>query len=260
MSNKRDRVEKWGDVLAELSQTQCERLFQENQKYLECYEHLETKALDFHPEQLKSELSSSLSSTKPVSITVISHTIKLARKSDFKDFILQAFKTKLFLFKPLILLIAAFSKCLSILFYSEIGFQFSLLLIPGLAFGFVWSLASLLFPGELGIPRLETIKWLTLIILFLIAIFGFALLCLYVLELISGNTKPFFYWLEDRVELTDKILITDRRQIKLNELRLLFFELEKLKLKPSFSIIRKQDTVDFKLQVKNNSNFINSLK
>ena len=256
MSKKSDRVEKWGDVLAELSQTKWERLFQENQKYLESYEYLETKAVNFHPEQLKSELSSSLSSTKPVSITVISHTIELARKSDFKDFILKAFKTKLFLFKPLILLIAAFCKCLGILFLSEIGFQFLLLLLPGL----IWSLMCLLLPEYLGIPRLETIKWLALIILFLIAIFGFGLLCLYVLELITGNTKPFFSWLEDRVELTDEILITNRRQIKLNELRLLFFELNKLKLKPSFSIIRKQDTVDFKLQITSNSEFINSLK
>ena len=254
MSNKSDRVEKWGDVLAELSQTKCERLFQKNQKYLECYEHLETKAVNFHPEQLKSELSSSLSSTKPVSITVISHTIELAKKSDFKDFIFKAFKTKLFFFKPLILLIAAFCKCLGILLSSDIVFFF--LLFPGLSF----SLICLFVPEYLGIPRLETIKWLVSIILFLIAFFGFGLLCLYVLELITGNTKPFFSWLEDGVELTDEILITDRRQIKLNELRLLFFELEKLKLKPSFSIIRKQDTVDFKLQVKSNPEFINSLK
>lgn len=254
MSKSSDRVEKWGDVLAELSQTKWERLFQENQKYLECYEHLETKAVNFHPEQLKSELSSSLSSTKPVSITVISHTIELARKSDFKEFILKAFKSKLFFFKPLILLIAAFCKCLGILFLSGIGFCF--LLLPGLT----WSLICLLLPEYLGIPRLETIKWLVLIILFLIAVFGFGLLCLYVLELITGNTKPFFSWLEDIVELTDEILITDRRQIKLNELRLLFFELKKLKLKPSFSIIRNQNTVDFKLQVKSNSEFIDSLK
>ena len=56
-----DRVERWGELLAELSQSQQElkekqqrKLDYENEKLQNCYEDLEEIAYDFQPEDLKS--------------------------------------------------------------------------------------------------------------------------------------------------------------------------------------------------------------
>lgn len=250
-----DRVQKWGELLAELSQTREQQAIDKTNKYFKCYEQLETLAINFDPEQLQSELSSSFESNKFITQTIFFHTIQLVIKDDFKNFILQAFKTKHFLIKPFILLIVAFGE-----FLCKIPGEVIAGFLPVSIFG-LFGLFGL-FPEEIGISRLEIIKWSFVLILILIAIFGFALLSHYFVELITKQNVPsFFSWLEDELYFTENILITDRRQIKLTELRLLFSELEKLKLEPSLLITRKCDlTVNFKLQVQSSPKFIDLLK
>ena len=248
-----DRVQKWGELLAELSQTREQQAIDKTNKYFKCYEQLETLAINFDPKQLQSELSSSFESNKFITQTIFFHTIQLVIKDDFKNFILQAFKTKHFLIKPFILLIVAFGE-----FLCQIPGDFIVGLIPVLVFG----LFGLFDLFQDIISRLEIIKWTFLLILILIVFFCFGLLFWYFVELITKqNVPPFFSLLEDELFLPENILITDRRQIKLTELRLLFSELEKLKLEPSLLITRKYDlTVDFKLQVQSNPKFIDLLK
>ena len=257
MSQSSDRVNQWGEFLAELSQTRQQQAIDKKNKYLECYKQLETLAINFNPEQLKRELSSSFPTNKFVYQTVLFHTIDLVKKDDFKNFILQAFKSKQFLIRPFILLFIAFKD-----FLDKMPGEIYAIFIPALVSGFGFSLSGLIFPEEVGISRIEIIKWSLLLILMLIIIFCFALLSSYLVELITKPNKfSFFIWLENKLYFSEIILIIDRRQIKLTELRLLFSELEKLKLEPELLITRKYDlTVDFKLQVRGNHKFIDLLK
>ena len=85
MSNKGDRVQKWGELLAELAddakkfdREKQEKLLAEKQKYRDFYRTLELEAADFQPKKLKQKLSQSLKNNLSNSIIVFSFTCDLA--------------------------------------------------------------------------------------------------------------------------------------------------------------------------------------
>ena len=261
MPNKKDRqkpvhnnrAEKWGELLAELTQAyqlyqdkKTERVLVQQDRLRLCYQRLETKASKFQPRKLKKFLTTALYRQEN-SQTIISHSFKMANNDSFKNFILQGFKTNYFLSRRIVLnmtLLWRFvtSPFISIFAVILIILSLILLLVSPVAF-WQWLLA-----------------WLGSSLFF----FGLTFLLGIMFQLLSEEGfENFLLGLRNNVgiRLQENILITDRRQIKLSELRLLFLELEKFELQPILHINRKTTSlVEFKLQIKVNSDFIQLLK
>lgn len=264
-----DRVEKWGELLAELSQSQQElkekqqrKLDYENEKLQNCYEDLEAMAYDFQPEELKKKLQTSLSTNKPSPQVVFSHVFRMTRKDNYRSFILKAFKTKAFTIKFIKNLLTNF---------------FYFIAILNIPIGVLTGLGLLIF-------NIKILRWgmlwewfiLTFLMTFSILTGTFVILLLisYLWHwLTSENRKNFALWLEDEnnaanPKYCDEIWISNHRQIKLPELRMLFLELEKFKLKPDLLILKQSDVVvkqsntvvKFELRVTNNPEFMELLE
>ena len=252
MSNKSDRVDRWGKLLAELAddvrefeQDKQDKLLATKKKYCQFYKTLEFEALSFTPDKLKQELSLSLKQDLSKVITLFSFTCDLTKKEDYRDFILEAFKTKAFFLKPFKILLRMLVEAIIYpIFWGLVGFPTAfLLMIKGVdnsLWGFIW----------------QWLAWTGIILVLLPVVLNF----LYWVfnSIFSADKESFITILEKdlKQDFTKEILISDRRKIKLPELRLLVWELEKFNLQPSLVIKRETNLrVRFELQIKTSSDF-----
>ena len=115
MSDKSDRVQKWGELLAELAndakkfdREKRDKLLAQKQKYRDFYKILELEAANFQPKKFQQRLSQSLKNNLATPIIVFSFTCDLAKQDDYRDVVLNAFKSKAFLLRPLKVLLQDF--------------------------------------------------------------------------------------------------------------------------------------------------------
>ena len=256
--NKGDRIQAWGDVLAELSesneniqQQHKHDLKQAKDKITVFYEQLETKARNFQPLALNSKLQLNLKSKRTLSHTILTHTFKLTKENNYQDLVLLGFKTNSFKLKPLYLLATLF-------------FRFSLNLAIQYITAFLSTLCFLYFNQVTAFYFGLIWKWLLLYISTLIALFGVSLLILHLLDFVTGYAiETLFSWFEEETgrHRSEEILIENHRHIKLYELRMLFMELESFKLKPILVITKKYNhTVIFELEIETTPEFIKLLE
>ena len=256
MSKSSDRVDKWGELLAELSddvrefeREKQDKLLATKQKYRQFYKILELEALSFMPEKLQQKLSLSLKQNLHNVITLFSFTCDLAKKDDYQDFILEVFKTKAFFLRPFKILWRMFFK-----FVTVADMWFTIAPLTGFCL-VIYKLIKNSLSLSWGLFR----EWMAWTVIIVLALFAVLLFIEWILELTCSPSKESYISIVEKDlkrDFTKEILISDRRQIKLPELRLLFLELEKFELQPTL-VIKKENNlrVRFELQIKTSSKF-----
>lgn len=244
MSKSLDRVQKWGELLAELSETNRtsrkntqSRVFKNRQEIIANYLSLEEKAKNFQIEELRNKLNESIKSGTSSPKTVLSHTLRLDRHGNYKYLILGAFKTKFFLIEIiknlpsdiLMLLVRTFAFLRNICI--GMGIVWSLIFLARI----VWHLPQVEASNLL--ERLLIISGVILCLFFTIAFLTAALFFIYVIgECLISFFEEDILMFPGLLDISNIIRITNHRQIKLSELRLLFLEFEKFQLKPELLI------------------------
>ena len=282
MSNKGDRVQKWGELLAELAEDAKEfdrekrdKILAEKKKYSNFYQTIESDCANFQPNKLRQKLNTSLKNNYLNPIIVFSFTCNLAKCDDYQNVVLNAFKTKAFLLMPFNIF-KAITKLYFEFLISKNGvifikksfsiFSFFLFLIwSGLliaiaedimGYSLVNSFWQWLVLASIGSVFIQVAFFITFLTLGLI-ICGVILIFK---SIFSPNSESLIAdladWKQGSNRDLNKITIKEHRNIKLPELRLLFLELDKFGLQPILIIKRKNNLkVNFELQIKNSPKF-----
>ena len=255
MSNKGDRVQKWGELLAELAEDaekfdreKQDKLLAEKKKYRDFYQTIESECANFQPNKLRHKLNTSLKNNYLNSIIVFSFTCNLAKRDDYQDVVLNAVKTKAFSLGYLNILKILSQRYVRVILKSKTLNSIGLLV------------AFILVVVKGVMNNLGEFVWQWLAWTFIISVIFFAIdFFEAVFKSISfPNSESLISVLEKVLneDFTKKIIISDRRNIKLPELRLLFLELDKFALQPILIIKRKTNLkVNFELQIKNSPKF-----
>ena len=280
MSDKGDRVQKWGELLAELAEDaekfereKQDKLLAENKKYSDFYETIELECANFQPNKLRRKLNALLKNNclDFTFIVVFSFTCNLAKRDDYQDVVFKAFKTKAFMLRPLKILKGElrlyikflFSKhfvilikgSLSILnFFFNSLFSGVLILISAARMGhslenFFWQWLALTSIASVLMHIALVISVMTI---------GFTINCVILVfkSIFYPNSESLISDLKVLKEDYAEIIISEHRNIKLPELRLLFLELDKFGLQPVLVIKRETSLkVNLELQIKNSPKF-----
>ena len=268
--NSLDRVQKWGKLLTELSEINrnCqeknirERAFNyKKQKFLAYYLSLEEKAKNFQPEKLTNKLSWSIKSGTSSPQTVLLHDFKLDSKDNYKYLILEAFKTKAFLKAFWVEKMRSVPR--GLLKFIEIAVVSSTTIVG------VWYSRVPVLHLYRNHDFNTLFDWSMFACLVIIVLFALALCICWIWLMTSSMfgllrytiTEGIISWCPSGNNIVNTVTITNHRQIKLPELRLLFLELEKFQLKPNLLITKDyKDKVTFELKVKSNPDLIGLLE